>query len=101
MSAKCSPDDECVVTYVATIPLQFQIVGQGEKVDIRLGQDLEIAGSLRKVGNKLDRLGPGVSELEERRQGSLKAGSCRLIANYTPLAPEQGGPGVEWPTYSQ
>ena len=69
------------LTYIATISLHFQIVCEGEKVDIGFRQDLEVAGPLRKVGDELDRLGPGISELEKGRPCGLKPGSCSLIAN--------------------
>jgi hypothetical protein len=80
---------KCVVTYISPIPLQFEIICQGEEVNVGLREDLEIASALREVGDELDRLGPRVSELQERRQGGLEAGSCGLITDCAMLAPEQ------------
>jgi hypothetical protein len=51
------------LTYVASIPLHFQVVGEGEEVEIGLRQALEVAGPPREVGDELHRLGAGVAEL--------------------------------------
>jgi hypothetical protein len=60
------------LAYVTAVPLNLQVVCQGEKVDIGFGQNLEVAGPPREVGDKLDRFGTGVSELKEGRQSRLK-----------------------------
>ena len=51
-------------------------------MQIGFRQDLEIAGSSRKVGDEQDGLGSGGSELEERLDGGLESGSRGLVADY-------------------
>lgn len=72
---------KCGRPYIAPISLELQFIGKSEEVQIGLRQDLEVAGPAGEIGDKLDRVGAGASELEEGRQCCLEPGSRRFIAN--------------------
>jgi hypothetical protein len=48
------------LTYITAIPLNLEIVCEGEEMNIGLRQDLEVASSPRKAGDELDGFGSGI-----------------------------------------
>ena len=58
-------------TYIAAISLHLQIICQGEEMQIRLREDLQVTRAARKVCDELDRFGTRGSQLQERGECGL------------------------------